>query len=79
MFSVGAQPWMSLAALPPAPIEAIFSFSLGDLYPSAFREGVLPNPPAGTSAGQQGSIKKVSSTDTIESHTWASSAVSYQN
>jgi hypothetical protein len=26
MFSVGAQPRMSLAAFPPAPIEAIFSF-----------------------------------------------------
>ena len=26
-----AQPLMSLAALPPAPMEAIFSFSLGDL------------------------------------------------
>ena len=26
-----AQPQMSLAALPPAPMEAIFSFSLGDL------------------------------------------------
>jgi hypothetical protein len=30
MFSV-AQPRMSLDALPPAPIEAIFNFSLGDL------------------------------------------------
>ena len=48
MFSVGAQPSISLAALPPAPIEAMFSFSFGDLYPNAFREGVLPNPPAGT-------------------------------
>jgi len=31
MFSVGAQPRMSLAAFPPAPMEAMFSFSLGDL------------------------------------------------
>jgi hypothetical protein len=31
MFSVGAQPAMSLAAFPPAPIDAIFNFSLGDL------------------------------------------------
>jgi hypothetical protein len=39
---------MSLEAFPPAPIEAMFSFSFGDLYPNAFNEGVLPKPPAGT-------------------------------
>src|SRR5450759_1088128 len=48
IFSVGAQPLMSSAARPPAPIEAILSFSLGDLKPAALSEGVLPNPPAGT-------------------------------
>ena len=47
MFSVGAQPRISLSAFPPAPIEAIFSFSLGDLYPAAFNEVVLPKPPLG--------------------------------
>jgi hypothetical protein len=31
IFSVGAQPRISLEALPPAPMEAMFSFSLGDL------------------------------------------------
>ena len=33
---------------PPAPMEAMLSFSLGDLYPIIFRDGVLPNPPDGT-------------------------------
>ena len=46
MFSL-EQPAMSLAPFPPAPIAAIFSFSLGDLNPARLRDGVLPNPPAG--------------------------------
>jgi hypothetical protein len=33
-----AHPEMSLAALPPAPMEAIFSFSFGDLKPKRFKE-----------------------------------------
>jgi hypothetical protein len=31
MFSVCAQARISLAAFPPAPMDAMFSFSLGDL------------------------------------------------
>ena len=42
------QPLMSSAARPPAPMVARFNFSLGDLYPICFNEGVLPKPPAGT-------------------------------
>ncbi len=42
-----AHPEMSLAALPPAPMEAMFSFSFGDLKPKRFKEATLPNPPAG--------------------------------
>ena len=32
----------------PEPIAAKFSFSLEDLYPADFKDGVLPNPIAGT-------------------------------
>ena len=48
MFSVGAAAPMFEAACPPEPIDPKFSFSLGDLYPSDFRDAVLPNPTAGT-------------------------------
>src|SRR5208283_1291087 len=58
MFSVLAQARMSLAALPPAPIDAIFSFSSGDLYPSMRRDRVLPNPPAGTAPASSEPKKK---------------------
>src|ERR1035441_7249923 len=46
------QPLMSSAARPPAPMVAMFNFSLGDLYPICFNEGVLPKPPAGTAGCQ---------------------------
>ena len=48
MFSVGAAAEMFDAPWPPEPIAAKFSFSLGDLYPADFSDGVLPNPIAGT-------------------------------
>src|ERR1044071_3909614 len=56
--SMGAQPRISLAALPPAPMEAIFSFSLGDLYPSAFSDPELENPRAGTAPASREPKKK---------------------
>src|SRR5260370_42194690 len=58
IFSDAANPRMSLPALPPAPIEATFNFSLGDLYPSAFSEGVLPNPARGTAPASRDPKKK---------------------
>src|SRR3954469_21316990 len=45
MFSVGAAAPMLDAPGPPEPIEAKLSFSLGDLNPNDFSDGVLPNPP----------------------------------
>ena len=48
MFSVGAAAEIFDAPCPPEPIAAKFSFSLGDLYPADFNDGVLPNPIAGT-------------------------------
>src|ERR1035441_2432848 len=48
MFSVGAAAEILDAPWPPEPIAPKFSFSLGDLYPAAFSDGVLPNPNAGT-------------------------------
>src|SRR5881394_3965065 len=51
MFS-DEQPRMSLAALPPAPMDAIFSFSLGDLYPSARNDPDRPKPARGTVAAK---------------------------
>jgi hypothetical protein len=48
MFSVGAAAEIFDAPCPPDPIAAKFSFSLGDLYPADFNDGVLPNPIAGT-------------------------------
>src|SRR5262245_57802456 len=56
--SIGAQPRMSLAALPPAPIEAMFSFSFGDLYPSALSDPELLNPRAGTAPASRDPKKK---------------------
>ena len=47
MFSVGSAAPILLAAWPPAPMVAKFSFSLGDLYPMNLRLTVLPNPPIG--------------------------------
>jgi len=43
---------------PPAPMPAIFSFSLGDLYPSAFSDWVLPKPPCGTAPASSDPKKK---------------------
>src|SRR5690349_12248271 len=57
MFS-DSQPVISLSALPPAPMEAMFSFSFGDLYPRNLREGVLPNPAAGTAPASRLPKKK---------------------
>jgi hypothetical protein len=45
---VGAAAEIFDAPCPPDPIAAKFSFSLGDLYPADFNDGVLPNPIAGT-------------------------------
>src|SRR5215472_6526361 len=56
--SMGAQPRMSLAAFPPAPIEAMFSFSFGDLYPSALSDPELLNPRAGTAPASRDPKKK---------------------
>jgi hypothetical protein len=47
MFSVGAAAERFEAPWPPEPMAAKFSFSLGDLYPADFNDGVLPNPAAG--------------------------------
>src|ERR1017187_4755801 len=57
MFS-DEHPSMSSAARPPAPIDAILSFSLGDLKPAALSDGVLPNPPAGTAPAIRAPWKK---------------------
>src|ERR1700722_18675067 len=38
---------ISADARPPAPMQAVFNFSLGGLYPRNFREGTLPKPAAG--------------------------------
>src|SRR5262245_41848761 len=57
MFSE-AQPWMSDAARPPAPIAAMFSFSFGDLYPSAPSPGVLLQPPRGIAPASSDPKKK---------------------
>src|ERR1035437_414472 len=48
IFSVGAAAEIFDAPWPLEPIAAKFSFSLGDLYPADFNDGVLPNPIAGT-------------------------------
>jgi hypothetical protein len=48
MFSVGEAARRLAAPWPPEPIAAKFNFSLGDLYPKAFNEGVLPKPAEGT-------------------------------
>jgi hypothetical protein len=57
MFS-DEQPLISAEALPPAPIEAILSFSLGDLYPNLGSEPELPNPPLGTAPASKEPKKK---------------------
>ena len=59
MFSVGAAAADVAAPCPPEPMAAKFSFSLGDLYPAAFNDGVLPNPAGRNSAGQQAAIEEV--------------------
>jgi hypothetical protein len=60
---------MSLAALPPAPMEATFNFSLGDLYPSAFSEAVLPNPARGTAPASREPKKKYRLENSYAIHT----------
>ncbi len=52
MFSE-AQPAMSTAPRPPAPMAAMFSFSFGDFQPSALSEGTLPNPAPGTAPARR--------------------------
>jgi hypothetical protein len=39
-------------------MEAMFSFSLGDLYPSLASEAVLPNPPLGMAPASSEPKKK---------------------
>src|SRR5271169_1930113 len=45
-------------AFPPAPMEAMFNFSFGDLKPSILRFGELPNPAAGTAPASREPKKK---------------------
>ena len=45
--AVGAAAERLEAPWPPEQMAAKFSFSLGDLYPADFNDGVLPNPAAG--------------------------------
>src|SRR5215470_14394261 len=69
--SMGAQPRMSLAAFPPEPIEAMFSFSFGDLYPSALSDPELLNPRAGTAPASKDPKKKCRRENESNAITWA--------
>jgi hypothetical protein len=58
MFSVGAQPAMLVGARPPTPMQAMFSFSLGDLKAARFSDGTPANPPAGIAPASSEPKKK---------------------
>jgi len=62
------QPRMSLAALPPAPHRAMFSFFVGRFDSSALRDGLAARPRGRYSACQQCAIEEVSPANSISRH-----------